>query len=586
MASAKRRQRMCIVLPKSIFYHIGRTGGHWVSHVLWQAGLVERRLTPLHLTPAQAKSRGDLQDKPFTFCFVRHPLTWLASLWMHETEFGWSDSEMSRVAASDNFEDFLTKLLAAWPEGPCSHAMAPYIDHCSFVGRTESLSVDLAAALNAAGEQFDAQLLSTPPINQTSVRRIRAAAVAPVELLTRVMDAEATFNARFSYSGVPSQLIGEGTRQIWPLLKARPVDEASAPSADMLMPRFDYRFDDGAPILSMGHERATQWGLIEAMTDLSSGDCAVVSESDPYFAYLAADQGCSPVSFVKGHDALISGYWRERLASQVAEFTFEDFMRTSEPKHDALVLCDSLDISPSFEMELMHAALVIKPGGTLIFTAPVLFVDDAVKTIWRPDAGSNGRKLAYESLAYLQHLLTPLGFGEIEVVREMFEAPSEAVRPQVESMARRYSADGDRLIGKAILRVRQGEGGVGALDHQALIELWAGRRPADFLNVPCDGLPKAAQATIAMLREALAHAQGKCAAAEQGMADRERDLIETRVNVAALVNDADYSRDQIARARQEASQMAQRLNVLQQQIEHLGIQSLIAERSGGDQPST
>lgn len=571
---------MCIVLPSSIFYHVGRTGGHWASHVLWKAGLVEARLSPLHLTPAQAKSRGDLPDKPFAFCFVRHPLNWLASLWMHETEFGWSDSEMSRAAATGNFAQWLEGLLEAWPSGPCGHAMAPYIDHCDFVGRTESLAQDLGRALTAAGESFDPALLLEPPINQTSIQRIREAARAPADLLKRVMESEAAFNARFSYAGVPAHLVGEPTRQIWPVLKSRPADDNSVLEAGMIMPRFDYHFDQGAPILSAGHESATQWGLIEAMSDLSSGDCAVVSESDPYFAYLAADLGCAPVTFVKGHDAVVAGCWRERLASQVGEVDFVDFMRTSKPQHDTLVLCDSLDISPAFETELAHAALVVKPGGILIFTAPLLFVDDPIKLIWEPAAGSTGRKLAYESLAYLRRLLAPLGFVDVAIVREMFEAPSEEIRPQVEAVARRYGADSTRLIGKAIVRARLSDGGLGALERHALVDLWIGRRPAEFLSTPCEGLPKAAQATIAMLREALAYEHAKRVAAEQGMADRERELIETRVNVAALANDANYSRDQIARARQEAGDAAQRLNRLQQQIELLGVQALIIPPAG------
>jgi hypothetical protein len=572
---------MAVVLPKSVFYHIGRTGGHWVSHVLWQAGLVEQRLTPLHLTPAQATSGGRLGDKPFTFCFVRHPLKWLASYWMHEMEFGWSPSETTSVAASDRFDEFLAKMLAAWPdEGPCSRAMAPYIDHCDFVGQTESLSVDLGRALTLAGEAFDPAVLSTPPINETSIARLREVAKAPADLLAEVMKREGAFNARFQYTGIPESLIGE-SESVWPTLRGKEDDGKLQRTHAMalLNPNFDYHFDDGEVIKSPGRERAAQWALNQAITELPpGGNCAVVSEHDPYFAYLAADLGHGPVTFVQAHDHAASPVWRDRLAAEVDYVSHEDFLRGERPAHDAIVLCDSLEVSVAAEVELLHAALVLKPGGVLIFGAPTLAVDTPIKAILGADPLQRGRKLSYYGLEYLRNLLAPLGFVDIEVVRLMSEAAG-ALGDRVESLAASFKLDPEQLLGKAIIRARLDPTAPDALDRDALIKLWLLRRPADFLTQPLDGLPKAVQATITMLRSALAREQSARVAAEQGMADREHELVQTRVSMAALANDANYSREQISVAREKMIGAEQQLAALQRQIEVIGLQAMQDETS-------
>ncbi|KQZ29882.1 sulfotransferase family 2 domain-containing protein [Caulobacter sp. Root1472] len=568
---------MAVVLPNSIFYHIGRTGGHWVSHVLWQSGLVERRLTPLHITPAQAMSGGRLGDKPFTFCFVRHPLKWLASYWMHEMEFGWSPSETASVAASDRFDEFLTKLLKAWPdEGPCSRAMAPYVDHCSFVGRVESLSDDLGRALALAGETFDPAVLSIPPINETSIARIREAAKAPAELLAEVMKREDEFNVRFQYSGIPEIMVGEA-EPVRSILRGKSDGGTlrHINGAALLNPEFDYYFDDGEVIKGTGRHQAAQWAFSQAIEELPpGGDSVVVSEHDPYFAYMAADLGHGPVTYVQAHEHAASPAWRDRLAAEVEYVAYQDFLRGEKPAHDAVVLCDSLEISVAAEVELLHAALVLKPGGVLVFGVPTLTVEAPIKVTWSGDPANRGRKLSYYSLEYVRNLLAPLGFRDLEVVRSMSEAVAGPLEKQVEDLAASFKLDPDRLLGKAIVRARLDPTASEVIDREALLKLWLLRRPAEFVTSPLDGLPKAAQATIAMLRSALAREQFARMAAEQGMADRERELIETRVNMAALANDANYSREQISIARRQSSAAEQQLSTLQGQIELLGLKVL------------
>ncbi|MFT4251075.1 MAG: hypothetical protein QM608_01145 [Caulobacter sp.] len=509
---------------------------------------------------------------------MRHPVSWLASLWLHEMEFGWGQSGVGE-AASDHFPTFVERMLAIFPQGPCAAAMAPYVDHCSFVGRTESLSADLGRALTHAGETFDPALLQTPPINESAIPKLRAAAKAPASLLKDVMAAESAFCERFGYKDIPEKLIADSVEPVWPLIRARADGGAcdKAMQFDLVQPRFDYRLDDGGLISSQGHERATQWALTQAVEGLAPGSsCAVVSESDPYFAYLAADRGCSPVTFVNSADACTSTPLRERLAGEVNAQPLEDFLRTSEPVLDAMVFCDSLEISIAAEVELIHAALVLKPGGQIIFTAPILHTAAPVKSLWSLD--DTGRKLSYYSLPYLETLLANLGFSEVETVRTIFEVPSAAHAEEANGLADALGVDHDRLLGKAIIRAKRQDAAPSAIAREELIKLWLLRRPVDFLHTPTDGLPAAAQATIAMLKAQLDGERQKRAQAQQGMADREQELIKTRVNLAALANDADYSRHQIAVARGEAAAAMQQLHTLRDQLEHMGVSALLKPR--------
>ena len=297
---------MPLILPNSTFYHVGRTGGHWVSHVLWKSGLVQKRLFPLHLTPVQAAAEPDFESRPFNFCFVRHPLHWLASLWRHEMEFGWlPDSFVTKRAYSESYELFLEKMLAAWPQGPCSEQVMRYADDCQFVGRLENLAGDLEHALDAAGETYDKAILATPPVNESAIQAIKDAAVAPLELLQRVMDAEGGFNARFGYDTIPESLVGKGMHTaIWPILPLKPQADLAAVSkavaGQAAGAKFDYRFEQGEVSPKHGTDRREQLDMIAALSAVAVENkrVAVLGEGDPYFAHLLRARGAQVVDFI------------------------------------------------------------------------------------------------------------------------------------------------------------------------------------------------------------------------------------------------------------------------------------------------
>jgi hypothetical protein len=187
---------VALKLPHSIFCHIGRTAGHWVRRTLEQQGLSRGNIAEFHDWPSR--------------CFIRHPLSWLRSYWMHQAQFGWEDfDEYSRRLRSCHFEEFLERSLEAYPEGPVSAVFAPFVAECSFVGRQESLRESLIEALGKAGECFDPErildLHAGIPIDQ----EIRSYAKARLPILARVMEVERELCERWGYADIPGNVVGE-----------------------------------------------------------------------------------------------------------------------------------------------------------------------------------------------------------------------------------------------------------------------------------------------------------------------------------------------------------------------------------------
>ena len=96
----------------SIFLHIPKTGGNWVTSVLRQQNLLraefghkhsdfahlfsrtpKRRVEqlPNWLSMVGVKRRWARHGKPFMFCFVRHPLSWYESWfkYMNQSHTNW-----------------------------------------------------------------------------------------------------------------------------------------------------------------------------------------------------------------------------------------------------------------------------------------------------------------------------------------------------------------------------------------------------------------------------------------------------------------------------------------------------------------
>jgi len=567
---------MGIILPNSVFYHVGRTGGHWVGHVLWKAGLVEQRLNPLHLTPSQVYGKFGQKPKPFSFCFVRHPLDWLASLWRHEMEFGWYDSEVKSAAMSDHFPTFLHKMLAAWPAGPASLHFAPFVGNCDFVGRSEYMSGDLSQALSNAGERFDDEFLQTPRHTESAIARIRHACQAPRSLLEAVMDAEGKFNERFGYDAIPEHLIGEPDTTVWPVFAVRELDDAGSAqfrrANDMktLSNRYDYRLASGENINGDRAYQRIQYGLTDAIESLAAPQgrhAAVFASFDPYFAYLMKEAGYARVTFVHDNASMLPQKLMDRVGVDIERIDYRSFWQNAaHATYDVVVLVDTLDYPLSGETDLAKAAFILKPGGELVATAPVHAANPVLplKTFAvLPPEKCGLVPPIYYNVAYLDQLLASFNMARIDV-RDRFDDSVDV--DKIAEWERAFAIDPGELFARIVFTSRKAE----VLDERTSSEVQTDffmRHPMELLPTPRDALAKSWQRTIAALQLGLTAEQVRRANAEQGFADRQAELIEGRIVISRQSIVIDALNDELQHLRNAHEQLRAQYQTLRDQAD-------------------
>lgn len=184
-----------LLISRSQFLHVPKTGGNWISSVLRKQFPMAQSMPKIHTTRKSAP-RPDL----FTFSFVRHPLTWYQSYFSYKQRKGWQpENDWDKVVRRDLFTDFIEAAIAHTP-AYYSKLLRRFVgkagDEVDFIGRFESLTEDLIHALELAGEEFDADMIRhTPPVNQSHYDLHPA--VYPEDLARRVLDVEAEAVQRF-----------------------------------------------------------------------------------------------------------------------------------------------------------------------------------------------------------------------------------------------------------------------------------------------------------------------------------------------------------------------------------------------------
>lgn len=169
---------MALLLPKSLFIHIPKTGGSWVRKAIRRAGILTDEIIPTamigedwhammgHASPLQLH----IGDR-FRFAFVRHPLSFYQSYWCFKMRTGWTtESAFDVQHSSEDFATFVRSVLKANPWGwltlMYTRMLGEHFDAVEYIGRTERLADDLVCALTLAGEAFDEEALrATPPEN-------------------------------------------------------------------------------------------------------------------------------------------------------------------------------------------------------------------------------------------------------------------------------------------------------------------------------------------------------------------------------------------------------------------------------------
>jgi tetratricopeptide (TPR) repeat protein len=131
-----------------------KTGSKWVRRALVEAD-VEHKV----LFPPDWRDHGTLKvhgrGHQFTGSFVRDPVDWFKSYWAYRSRHGWNDrAEIDRCCKAGDFSQFIRNIVIRLP-GILSEMYQSYVgpsqDPITFIGKQESLSEDLALALDYAG---------------------------------------------------------------------------------------------------------------------------------------------------------------------------------------------------------------------------------------------------------------------------------------------------------------------------------------------------------------------------------------------------------------------------------------------------
>ncbi|MGA0805740.1 MAG: hypothetical protein ACO3PV_04395 [Pseudohongiellaceae bacterium] len=190
-----------LILPRSCFLHVPKTGGSWVKQAILAAGIPARehsRNGDTHLGLADCPD-----DCSFRFAFVRNPLGLYRSYWQFKQTVGWDpENELDRKCRADDFTRFVTKVLLAFP-GVYARSLRDYVGPpetpIEFIGRFENLVEDLVRALTLAGETFAADAIRGLPPSNVSDKQKAPAQFTP-ELEAAVRAAEAEVFERFGYT--------------------------------------------------------------------------------------------------------------------------------------------------------------------------------------------------------------------------------------------------------------------------------------------------------------------------------------------------------------------------------------------------
>lgn len=214
---------MALLLPRSVFIHIPKTGGTWVRAAVQKAGIPTNEIIAFRESHINTQVIAGSIHAPFSdvepqsrpsFAFVRHPFTYYQSYWAYKRWFrGWNEVHgVDRLCASDSFSEFVQAVVTHRP-GWVSKLYTQYLDHkneghgsVTYIGRMESLVDDLVHVLRQFGEQFDEHALrSVPPKNKAAHdERWRDSCQLTPEIMQLIAQSEAVAMQRFGYSTAES----------------------------------------------------------------------------------------------------------------------------------------------------------------------------------------------------------------------------------------------------------------------------------------------------------------------------------------------------------------------------------------------
>lgn len=228
------------LIDGSEFLHIPKTGGSWVTEVLETNGLVASHVGHMHANSDMnlvgdragsaadlAKVIGQLASRKvrkklrlsfydpdergfFSFCFVRHPLSWYESWWKYMVGRDWNDwgkqnslrdwhpNTALNGLGDPDFNTFVSNVVQARP-GYVSELFFSFAKPgISFIGRTENLVDDLLHVLDILSFSVDAAAIRETAHVNVSPKTSRVIEWDP-DLRRTVMQLELPALVHFGY---------------------------------------------------------------------------------------------------------------------------------------------------------------------------------------------------------------------------------------------------------------------------------------------------------------------------------------------------------------------------------------------------
>ena len=162
------------LIDGSIFLHLPRTGGTFVTAVLRRLRLVKRAIGNKHDCPGVIPMNMRVPHH----VFIRHPYDWIRSVYAYQVATGWPTWPKNKeqrwwhpfreicnppAGARETFNEFLSWVVVYHP-GFVTRTFTKFADWpCSIVGKTEHLDTDLRIMLRemgVKGPQIHAAMIS------------------------------------------------------------------------------------------------------------------------------------------------------------------------------------------------------------------------------------------------------------------------------------------------------------------------------------------------------------------------------------------------------------------------------------------
>ena len=150
---------MALRFSNHIFYHIPKTGGSYVRHIIEKMEPDRQEICWKHSTPFESRVGMDLCYP--CFAMVRHPLSWYESYFRYRRSSNsrpWQkDCYYDAKVESETYEDFILKTMSSTVAGATTyvgHLYAPYIKNVDYIIKLEEIHEGLNMVFSKWGYDY------------------------------------------------------------------------------------------------------------------------------------------------------------------------------------------------------------------------------------------------------------------------------------------------------------------------------------------------------------------------------------------------------------------------------------------------